>query len=71
MTTPRVQRHRPPMPAYRVDEIAARLDYARLTWRERLVTPPPPGWAGAWTARLVSRLVPQGREHREKETSEP
>lgn len=57
------------LPDYHVAEIAARLEYARLSRWQQLVTPPPPGWSGAWTARLVSRLVPR-RERRERETDE-
>ena len=51
----------PPPPAYLAAETAARLEYAALPWRERLLTPPPPGWAGAWTARLVSRVAAHAR----------
>ena len=55
-----------PMPQYLADEIRARVAYTELPWRERVVTPPPPGWAGAWTARLVSRLARGHREQEEK-----
>lgn len=43
------------MRGYLVAEIVAREKYTELPWRERLVTPPPPGWSGAWAARVVSR----------------
>ena len=55
---------------YLVAEITARVAYTELSWRERLVTPPPPGWPGAWTARLVSwcaRFTPR-RPNREEES---
>jgi hypothetical protein len=36
------------------DEIAARVDYAHLSWWGRMVTPPPPGWPGGHIARAVA-----------------
>jgi hypothetical protein len=60
----------PTLRAYMTAEIAARVEYALLPWRERLVTRPPVGWRGAWTAQVLSRLAAHGREHREKEGAE-
>ncbi len=61
-----------PMPDYLVDEIAARVDYTRLSWLERLVTPPPVGWPGGHLARAVARGVGAARIRKrvKKETSE-
>lgn len=42
----------PPMPRYLVDEIAARVAYDALPWRERLITPPPSGLPGRYVARV-------------------
>lgn len=57
----------PTLPAYLAAETAARVEYTQLPWRERVVTRPPVGWRGAWTAQVLSRLVARGREHREKD----
>lgn len=46
-----------PLPDYLAAETAARVAYAALPWRERIVTAPPAGWRGGWAARVVSRVV--------------
>ena len=45
------------MEIYRLAGIEARMKYARLPWWERLLTCPPPGWQGAWVARVLSRVT--------------
>lgn len=42
-------------------DLPARIEYGALPWWARLRTPPPPGWSGAWAARLGSRIAPLPR----------
>lgn len=60
----------PPLPVYLVDEIAARIAYDALPWRERLVTPPPVGLPGRHAARVGAWCATRIRRRGEKEAEE-
>lgn len=45
---------------YEIAEIAARVEYGKMPWARRVVTPPPVGWPGGHLARAIA----WGRSHR-------